>query len=387
MRGEGLFAFTADCKRLRSGLERSEGKCLRGLDGGRNEGASSCTLRPCWRHRWPRPVRRPCSPARAAADDDGGVRSRGPRRPRRPRPDPLRRQDLDGRQAATRSSRRSRSATARSWRPAATQVDQGAGQARAPRSSTCDGRRVLPGLIDGHIHGMREGYHCWTQVVRLDLITKRATALAMYKAKAGELADGRWIWTTSGGWNLNQLDNPTVFTFDELSAAAPKNPLWIQGQRHHRGARQPGGARRARPGARIAGRDARPRRQADRRADRTGDHAGEHGDPRPDRRDRDRRRGEVPGGLHRRGQQPRPDGVEGRRRQHGPVGDDRRDQRRSARRRGRDAPVPHQRPQRAHRLQRDEQLRGLRRASSRTRGTPSASSATTCSGTWARART
>jgi predicted amidohydrolase YtcJ len=92
-----------------------------------------------------------------------------------------------------------------------------------------DGRRVLPGLIDGHIHGMREGYHCWTQVVRLDLITKRATALAMYKAKADQLDDGRWIWTTSGGWNVNQLDNPTVFTFDELSAAAPKNPMWIQG--------------------------------------------------------------------------------------------------------------------------------------------------------------
>ena len=88
---------------------------------------------------------------------------------------------------------------------------------------------MLPGLIDGHIHGMREGYHCWTQVVRLDLVTKRATALAMYKAKAAELADGRWIWTTSGGWNLNQLDNPTVFTFDELNSAAPSNPLWIQG--------------------------------------------------------------------------------------------------------------------------------------------------------------
>ena len=92
-----------------------------------------------------------------------------------------------------------------------------------------NGRRVLPGLIDGHIHGMREGYHCWTQVVRLDLVTKRATALAMYKAKAAELADGRWIWTTSGGWNLNQLDDPTVFTYDELNAAAPNNPLWIQG--------------------------------------------------------------------------------------------------------------------------------------------------------------
>lgn len=92
-----------------------------------------------------------------------------------------------------------------------------------------NGRRVLPGLIDGHLHGMREGYHCWTQVVRLDLVTSRAAALAMYAAKAAELPDGRWIWTTAGGWNLNQLDVPTILTFDELTAAAPANPLWITG--------------------------------------------------------------------------------------------------------------------------------------------------------------
>ena len=92
-----------------------------------------------------------------------------------------------------------------------------------------NGRRVLPGLIDGHLHGMREGYHCWTQVVRLDLVTSRATALAMYAAKAAEIPDGKWIWTTQGGWSLPQLDDPTLFTFAELSAVAPANPLWIQG--------------------------------------------------------------------------------------------------------------------------------------------------------------
>ena len=92
-----------------------------------------------------------------------------------------------------------------------------------------NGRRVLPGLIDGHLHGMREAYHCWTQVVRLDLVTSRAQALAMYAAKATELPDGKWIWTTAGGWNLNQLDSPTIFTFAELNAAAPANPLWITG--------------------------------------------------------------------------------------------------------------------------------------------------------------
>jgi predicted amidohydrolase YtcJ len=100
---------------------------------------------------------------------------------------------------------------------------------KATKLVNLKGRRVLPGLIDGHLHGMREGYHCWTQVVRLDLVTKRADALAAYKAKADKLADGLWIWTTSGGWNVNQLDNPTPFTFAELTAAAPANPVWIQG--------------------------------------------------------------------------------------------------------------------------------------------------------------
>jgi len=45
-----------------------------------------------------------------------------------------------------------------------------------------NGRRVLPGLIDSHLHGMRNAYHCFTQTVRLDLITSRMEALAAYAA-------------------------------------------------------------------------------------------------------------------------------------------------------------------------------------------------------------
>lgn len=91
------------------------------------------------------------------------------------------------------------------------------------------GRRVIPGLIDGHMHALRMGYHCWTQDVRLDLVTSRAQALKMYADKAAALPDGKWIWTESGGWSLQQLDDPTIFTFDELTAAAPHNPVWITG--------------------------------------------------------------------------------------------------------------------------------------------------------------
>ena len=100
---------------------------------------------------------------------------------------------------------------------------------KSTRQINLNGRRVLPGLIDGHLHGMRNAYHCFTQTVRLDLVTSRTEALATYAAKAASLSPGRWIWTTSGGWNLNQLDTPAVFTFNELSAAAPNNPVWIQG--------------------------------------------------------------------------------------------------------------------------------------------------------------
>jgi predicted amidohydrolase YtcJ len=90
------------------------------------------------------------------------------------------------------------------------------------------GRRVLPGLIDGHLHGLRNGYHCFTQAVRLDNVTSRARALAAYAAKADELADGRWIFTTTG-WTVRQLDEPGMLTLAELDAASPHNPVWVQG--------------------------------------------------------------------------------------------------------------------------------------------------------------
>lgn len=113
----------------------------------------------------------------------------------------------------------------------ATGGDQQVRNLTGPGTTVVDlrGQRVLPGLIDGHLHGMRTAYHCWTQTVRLDQVTSRDEALEAYADKADELDDGRWIWTTFGGWNLAQLDDPTVFTFEELSDAAPTNPLWVTG--------------------------------------------------------------------------------------------------------------------------------------------------------------
>src|SRR5215218_987535 len=104
-------------------------------------------------------------------------------------------------------------------------------RALAKRSTTVvnlRGRRVLPGLIDGHLHGLRNGYHCFTQAVRLDNVTSRRQAIALYAAKADELPDGRWILTTTG-WTVRQLDEPGMLTLAELDAVAPENPVWVQG--------------------------------------------------------------------------------------------------------------------------------------------------------------
>jgi predicted amidohydrolase YtcJ len=104
-------------------------------------------------------------------------------------------------------------------------------RALAKRSTTLvnlRGRRVLPGLIDGHLHGLRNGYHCFTQAVRLDNVTSRSQALGLYADRAGELVDGRWIFTTTG-WTVQQLDQPGMLTLAELDGVAPDNPVWVQG--------------------------------------------------------------------------------------------------------------------------------------------------------------
>src|SRR3989442_1667809 len=87
-------------------------------------------------------------------------------------------------------------------------------------------RRVLPGLIDGHLHGLRNGYHCFTQTVRLDNVFSRTQALGLYAAKGEKLATNTWIFTTAG-WTVAQLDQPGMFTLAELDAALPANPVFI----------------------------------------------------------------------------------------------------------------------------------------------------------------
>jgi hypothetical protein len=90
------------------------------------------------------------------------------------------------------------------------------------------GRTVIPGLIDGTLHGVRNSVDCFLRQVRHDTTTTRQEALAAYAAKGKELPAGTWIFTWSG-WNVSQLDKPGMFTRAELDEAVPNDPVAIQG--------------------------------------------------------------------------------------------------------------------------------------------------------------
>ena len=89
------------------------------------------------------------------------------------------------------------------------------------------GKTVIPGLIDNHVHVIRESTY-WTQEVRFDGVTSRRKALEMIRDRANSARPGEWI-TVIAGWTEDQFkDEKSGFTLEELDRAAPRNPVYIQ---------------------------------------------------------------------------------------------------------------------------------------------------------------
>ena len=89
------------------------------------------------------------------------------------------------------------------------------------------GHTVIPGLIDNHMHYMR-GASRWRFEARIDGVTSRKKALDIISQRAKEIEPGEWVFVL-GGWNEQQFsDAPGGFTTEELDAAAPNNPVFIQ---------------------------------------------------------------------------------------------------------------------------------------------------------------
>jgi len=97
-----------------------------------------------------------------------------------------------------------------------------------PQTRTIDlqGRTVIPGLIDSHIHAIRAGQTFTTEV---NWVGATSIVEAMNRIHEASLAKkpGSWI-VVAGGWQPEQFKEKRRPTQADLVAAAPNNPVYIQ---------------------------------------------------------------------------------------------------------------------------------------------------------------
>jgi len=88
------------------------------------------------------------------------------------------------------------------------------------------GHRVIPGLIDGHLHAARAGL-TWTSELHWEGVPDVATALASIADAAGRAAPGEWIRAV-GGWHPSQFTEAREPTRAELDRVAGDHPVYLQ---------------------------------------------------------------------------------------------------------------------------------------------------------------
>jgi predicted amidohydrolase YtcJ len=89
-----------------------------------------------------------------------------------------------------------------------------------------EGRTVIPGLIDSHMHAIRAATSFSTEV---NWIGSPSIADAMNRIREGArtMKAGAWL-IVAGGWNVDQFKERRRPTQAELMQAAPNNPVYVQ---------------------------------------------------------------------------------------------------------------------------------------------------------------
>jgi predicted amidohydrolase YtcJ len=87
------------------------------------------------------------------------------------------------------------------------------------------GRRVIPGLIDSHMHIIRGGLN-YNMELRWDGVPTLADAMAMLKKQAQNTPPPQWVRVV-GGFTEHQFVEKRLPTLDEINAAAPETPVFI----------------------------------------------------------------------------------------------------------------------------------------------------------------
>lgn len=98
----------------------------------------------------------------------------------------------------------------------------------SPQTRVIDagGRRVMPGLIDSHIHMVRAGIR-WSEDVRWEGVGSLRQGLAAITAAASDRDPRHWI-AVLGGWNPHQFAESRSPSRRDLDEAAPEHPVFVQ---------------------------------------------------------------------------------------------------------------------------------------------------------------
>ena len=89
----------------------------------------------------------------------------------------------------------------------------------------CNKRRLIPGLIDSHIHIIRGGLN-FNMELRWDGVPTLAEAMDMLKAQVARTPAPQWVRVV-GGFNEYQFAEKRLPTLEELNAVAPDTPVFI----------------------------------------------------------------------------------------------------------------------------------------------------------------
>src|SRR5213592_538747 len=100
-------------------------------------------------------------------------------------------------------------------------------QEQAPATPVIDanGRTVIPGLNDSHMHPIREGLN-YTMELRWDGVPSLADALRMLKDQAQRTPAPQWVRVV-GGWTEFQFAERRLPTLDEINTVAPDTPVFV----------------------------------------------------------------------------------------------------------------------------------------------------------------
>lgn len=96
----------------------------------------------------------------------------------------------------------------------------------ATRIIDLDGRTVIPGLIDSHMHAIRAAVSFATEVNWIGAKTM-AEAMDRIRTAAASKPPGSWL-IVAGGWTADQFAERRRPTQAELMQAAPNNPVYVQ---------------------------------------------------------------------------------------------------------------------------------------------------------------